>query len=194
MFQALVLVLVGCQALDFTLQGHSEQCFKLDVKLGTQIRLGFMISGQGDQNVITRLYDPKEKVLYQSPRGHRHGSFETTGEVEGSYKLCFRAMDRPQKVVGFEFSEEEEKQAFATEDELEPLSQGLRKVSRKLDIVYRNLEFYVRKEKTYRDLSELACDKLLWCAVFKILVLVVVTGFQMYFLTGFFNNKQLSSI
>lgn len=110
--------------------------------------------------------------------------------------MCFKALDRHSKTVSFEFTSQEEAEegSLATEEELTPLRNGLKQLSKKLDSVYRNLHFYERRERIHRDLIEQTCDRVLWAGLSKMLVLISVSCLQVYLLRGFFEGKKGTSI
>ena len=59
--------------------------------------------------------------------------------------MCFRAVDKTQKVVSFEFGLDEEnpdEAALATGDKIDPLANSLRDLGKQMDLVYRNIHFY----------------------------------------------------
>lgn len=181
------------QALFFTLEGNAEQCFDLYVGKKHEFWGGFVISGENDQNVYTKLASSKGKTQYES--NDREGSFglESVGDI---HTLCFRSLDSSITIISFEFSSEDEieEEKLTTEEGLIPLRDSLKKITRNLDIVYRNLNFYENREKIHRDLAERTCDKVLLGGIWKIVVIIGVCLSQIYILRNYFNNKDHSRV
>lgn len=184
------------QAVFFTLPGHMEQCYLVTTAKGHEISGAYVISGDGDQNVITRVFGPDANVAYQSERKSREGQFEMISTNGGQYKLCFRAIDGSPKTVSFEFQTAIKiyDNKLAHEEELNPLNDGLIQITKRLDMIYRNIHFYERREKVHRDLSERTCDRVIYGALLKIFVLGLISLLQIYMLRSFFANKNSSRV
>ncbi|CAG9323715.1 unnamed protein product [Blepharisma stoltei] len=184
------------QAVYFTLPGHMENCYYLMAAKGSEVVGAYVISGDGDQNVITRLFGPDASILYQSQRKTREGHFEILSENGGKYKFCFRAIDGAPKTVSFEYktTDKVSEKELAKEEEIAPLAEGLTKMTKKLDMIYRNIHFYERREKVHRDLTERTCDRVIYSAILKILVLGLISLMQIYMLRRFFSNKGTSRV
>jgi len=193
---SLVLLAGVCQGLFFTLEGNSEKCFSLRVRKGHEFWAAYVISGKGDRNVLTQIFESDGSIQYASPKKSREGSLELVSGKGGLHQMCFKALDRHSKTVSFEFTSQEEAEegSLATEEELTPLRNGLKQLSKKLDSVYRNLHFYERRERIHRDLIEQTCDRVLWAGLSKMLVLISVSCLQVYLLRGFFEGKKGTSI
>ena len=76
-------------ALNFELEGNTQECLSLYVKSGGEFFLEYMISGKRDWNVKTTVKSPQGTVIYESPPKSRQGSFEKTVDNPGSYLACF---------------------------------------------------------------------------------------------------------
>ncbi|CAG9335902.1 unnamed protein product [Blepharisma stoltei] len=194
---AFLCLLVGtAHALFFNLPGKTEQCFAVTVSRGAELWGVYIVSGEGDQNVLARVTGPDGRVHFQSKPKAREGSFELTPEPTGDYRLCFQAKDSRQKTISFEFSSQEKvvEDKLATEEEMTPLKETLKQLSRNLDSVYRNIHFYERREKIHRDLAERTCDRVLWSAMGKIFVLCVISLMQIFMLRSFFDSKKSTGV
>ena len=189
---SLLFLLYACtHALYFTLDPTKEQCFGLSVGKGKSFWGEFVISGQGEENVITRVTGPGGKIDYMSPRKAKEGKFQNKSEAGGIHNLCFRTVDKAQKTISFEFALEDEAQnedALLSNENIDPLSNSLRDLGKQLDGVYRNIHFYQRREKVHRDLTEQTCDRVMFAAVVKMIVLTLVGFLQIYILRGFFSG------
>lgn len=192
----LTMLIGTASALFFNLPGKSEQCFSVNLSRGAEIWGAYVVSGEGDQNVLTRVTGPDGRVHYQSKPKTREGSFELNPEPAGEYRLCFQAKDKNAKTISFEFSSQDKPadDKLATEEEINPFKETLRQLSRNLDSIYRNIHFYERREKIHRDLAERTCDRVLWTAMGKILVLCVISFTQIFMLRRFFESKKSTGV
>jgi len=186
-----LLMCISVNAVYFSLPGHKEQCFSLSVGKGNKLYGAFIVSGKGDENMIARVFSPDGKVDYQSPRKSREGNFEITSDSGGKHKLCFKSIDSNTKNVSFEFDTRPEIEVDKLATEVEPLTLKLTGVSAQLDTVYRNIHFYERRERVHRDLIEQTCDRVLWSALLKILVLATVVAAQVVVFRGLFNKTTV---
>ncbi|CAG9321168.1 unnamed protein product [Blepharisma stoltei] len=184
-------LIISCHASFFTLPPRVETCFQLTTAKGSDIWGAYVISGEGDTKVITRVHKPDGIIIWQNPRDTREGSFDFVSENGGKYKLCFRTMDSLAKTVSFEFNSQDKTQfkELPKEEEIGPINDGLTKMNKELDKIYRNIHFYQRREKVHRDLAERTCDRVLWTVLIKIAVLVLISFSQIYMLRKFLEPK-----
>ena len=191
----LVALVAHVQGLYFVLNGYQQLCMGLTVGKGNAFRGAYVVSGQGERNVLVRVVAPEGTVQYSSPPRSNEGSFELTSAEGGTHNLCFRVADSTQKTISFEYTASEAKEAeLATESELDPLQESISSMSKYMDKVYRNIHFFERRERVHRDLTERTCDRVLWSALVKMFVLAIITCVQVYVLRGFFDGKTSKPI
>ena len=125
-----LFLLYACtHALYFTLEPTKEQCFGLAVGKGKSFFGEYVISGQGEENVITRCTGPNGKIDYMSPRKAKEGKFNAKSTEGGTHSICFRTVDKAQKTISFEFGLEDENQdeeSLLGTANIDPLSNSLR--------------------------------------------------------------------
>mmetsp|Transcript_18398 Transcript_18398/g.33093 ORF Transcript_18398/g.33093 Transcript_18398/m.33093 type:complete len:195 (-) Transcript_18398:2887-3471(-) len=189
---ALLALVAGVHGIFFSLEPALEQCFSLHVVKGHNFSGAFLISGRGEEFVITRVFSPTNKVLYSNPPKAKSGEFKLTGEEAGLHKLCFRPIDSSPKVVSFELEHtwDELDEDYATEDTLRELAGTVRELSTNLNSISRNIHFFTRRERTHRDLTEQTCDRVAWSGLMKMLILGVITFTQIFMLKKLFDNKK----
>jgi hypothetical protein len=196
-----VVVLFGVLYLacstSIVLQGKgSMRCFNQKVDSGNDVSISYVVSGEKEHNVITTVMDTRGLIAYNNPPMTREGKFEAKASSSGVYRLCFQSKDASPKSISFDFYLQDglQEEKMATQDEINPIRSNFRRLSRNLDTVYRNIQFYERREKTHRDLAEQTCDRVLFSGLIKIVVLFLVSIGQAYILRGFFNNKPANSV
>jgi hypothetical protein len=193
MFYFLFLGLV--QGIFFTLNSKTEFCIGVEVKKSKELWGDYVISGEGDKNVITTLYDPKNIVEYISEKDTREGKFAIKKPAGGIHRTCFKATDGVQKTVSLEINTEEPPEdKVITEEEIEPFQINLKRALRSIESINRNLHFYQRREKVHRDLTEKTCDRVLWTAVIKLLTIFSISLLQGWGVTKLLSSSQTSKI
>lgn len=177
--------------LHFTLLGLDTKCFSIEVVTGHKLWGDYVVSGLGEENILTRVVSPSNVVVYEAPDRSSEGKFEITAKETGPYKLCFKSLDSNPNTISFDYSHWDviEAEGLASEEHLKPLEDELKILSKRLDSVYRNINFYERREKTHRDLIERTCDRVLWSVLGKIVILSSIAFTQIYMLKITFDDK-----
>jgi emp24/gp25L/p24 family/GOLD len=187
----LILFISFCQGIYFTLSDKREYCIGVTVKNAKELWGQYIISGEGDKNVVITMKDSSDKLEFASKRNSREGKIHVKSPKEGTHSLCFKSKDSKPKAISFDVhSDETSDGKVATDDEIEPFQKSLKKVGRTVDIVYRNLRFYKLREKVHRDLSEKTCDRVIWATGFKVFSLVLVSLLQIWGLTKMISSSS----
>jgi hypothetical protein len=175
----------------FVLSGHNTRCFGIHVATGHKILGDYVVSGFGEDKVLTRVITPSKLIEYEGVRLSSEGKFEIEAKETGVYNLCFNNLDSNSNVISFDYRHWDlaDSEGLASEEHLKPLENELRVLSNKLDSVYRNINFYERREKTHRDLIERTCDRVLWSVLGKIVILSSIAFTQIYMLKTTFDDK-----
>ncbi|OMJ93921.1 hypothetical protein SteCoe_2972 [Stentor coeruleus] len=189
----LLFILSLAYGISFTLEGKGAlRCFSQYTNTGKEIIGAYVVSGEKDQNVLTTVIDNHGRFVHTSQARSREGKFEIKADKDSVYKLCFQSKDKTRKSISFDIYSQEglQEENFATQDEVTPLRVGFRGVSRNLDTIYRNIQFYERRESTHRDLAEITCDRILFCGIIKMVVLAFISFAQIWIMRVLFNNKR----
>ena len=173
------LLCLLASALYFQLDYRVERCLGIDLLSSQSFSGAYMVSGQGENNVMVRVEAPSKHVLYHSTPKSREGKFDLVSEESGRHRLCFKAFDRWPKNISFELLTRKAEPEFLTENELLPLEENSVTMRKGYETIARNIRFTKQQERTHRDLTERTCDRVLWCAVVKVGVLVLVTVLQL---------------
>ena len=191
----LVFLIYAANAVFFSLPERKELCIGVEVRKTQDLWGAYVVSGAGDKNVIVTLRDPKNIVEFVNDPFSRDGKFHINKPTPGTHRLCFKATDGKPKTISFDLYTEEPKEGnIATDGELEPIEVNLKKISRAVDNVSRNLHFYQRREKAHRDLSEKTCDRVLWVAGFKIFTLASISMLQIYALKKILTSSSSNKV
>ena len=191
----LVFLVCVANAVFFSLPSHQPLCIGVDVKKSKDLWGAYVVSGIGDKNTVVTLKDPKNVVEFVNDPSSRDGKFHIHKPIAGVHYLCFKATDGEPKTISFDLCTEEPKEGkLATEEELEPFEASLKKITRGVENVSRNLHFYQRREKVHRDLSERTCDRVLWVAGFKIFALASISVLQIYALKKILSSSNSNKV
>jgi hypothetical protein len=80
---------------------------------------------------------------------------------------------------------------LAAEYKLKPVEMDYFQSEEKIAQVASEMSSLLRSEENLRDLNESMLSMITWLPVLAMLVLVVVGGWQVYYLKGYFRNKKL---
>ena len=136
--------------------------------------------------------DPHGKQTYLSAKFAKEGSYDLKSTVDGVYTMCFRGMDNHKKIINFEFdisSEVLDVDDATYKANIDPVDTSMKDLNRQLDLVNRNIQFTMRREKVHRDLTEQTFDKVLWFSLGKVVALCSISFAQIYVLKSFFDGK-----
>lgn len=193
----LALLCVGqAWGLFFTLEPKIERCIGISLMESMSFSGTYVFTGTHERNVIARVKSPQNFIMHQSPRGAREGVFELTSQDAGIHKLCFRTTDHVAKIISFHLEKKETQadELVITEEDMHPLTATLSAMGRRYDAVYRNVHFYQLRERTHRDLAEQTCDRILWCALVKVCILVVIALVQVKTMKGLLSSKSSQGV
>lgn len=189
----LLLLFTVSHSISLTMQKRGQsKCFYLFAETGKVVSGEYIISGERDHNVGVTLTSSEQKLLYSNPQNTREGKFDYTIDRKSNLMLCFVSKDNLQKIISFEFyiNEGMNEDRLAGLGELRVLSNIFILAAKRFDAIYRNLQFYEIREKAHRDLAEINCDRIVWMAAIKIVVLLTITFTQMWTLTRFFIGRS----
>ena len=191
---AYILLVTLSEGVFFTLTGKGAiQCFNQAANPGEDISVAYVVSGERDQNVIATVLDNYGRTHFTSAPNSREGKLDLKVSNIAYYRLCFQSTDKTPKTISFEFYIQDglEEEKILTQEEINPLRSSFRKLSRSLDTVYRNIQFYERRERTHRDLAELTCDRVVFSAIIKMAVLALISIGQIFMLRHLFNSNKI---
>ena len=100
------------------------------------------------------------------------------------------------KIISFDISQKEllKKNDTVVDSDVEPLEASLLQMGRHYNSISRNIQFYQLRERTHRDLAEQTCDRVLWCAIVKMVVLSLISLTQVYTMKGMLGSKATQTI
>lgn len=179
--------------LFFTLEPLKERCIGLRVPSNHNFTCDYVISGEGEYNVLSRVTAPSGTILYQSPGHSREGHFNAIGREEGQYRMCFRGLDRRPKSISLAFLQRDLNDFEDLEGEVKEFGALATAMRTHLDTVILNIRFTREQELAHYALTEGTNTLVLWTALAKVLVLALVALLQIGLLThtlGLYAHKS----
>lgn len=171
------------QGLFFTLEPLKERCIGLQVPPGRNFTCDYVISGEGEYNVLSRVTAPSGSILYQSPGHSREGHFNAISAQEGLHRMCFRGLDRRPKSVSLAFGQRVSNEFEDWEEDVREFGVLATDMRAHLDAVLVNIRFTREQELTHCALAASTSALVLWTALAKLLILALVTLLQICLLT-----------
>jgi len=187
---AATFLLVPARALFFKISPNARECFGVDAKSGDDIVFSFEAIGS-DRSVRTSL-SFKEQELYSEIKAS--GNQRITAAEDGQYRLCFKSLLSYVQTISFNVraqKQETHPEELATLDDSKKLEALVAALEGKVQEISAQQSYATTREAVHRDTSETTNSRILWWTFLEVAVLVVLAGFQIYYLKSFFEVKQL---
>ena len=185
-----IFAFISSESLSFTLKGiNNNRCYKLNADINDTISLAYMISGLNEFSVLVTINNHNMQNLYSNYYKTREGNFIYKVIERGLYSLCFQSFDKSFKSISFEFlikNKEEFNNDYIIQTELNPIRSILLEIDDKLNNISRNLHFYQQRTIAYHNLTDSTHNKILWSALLKLGVLILVLFLRILGLTRLF--------
>jgi len=170
--------------------------------------------------VFIRVIDPNGQDMLQRQYKDK-GSFAFLGSVEGSYEICFLKVPSELEVTSRVYlhyelvhqqqqteepdteekdpEEKDPKEAGVENDEMKEnntradseIVEMLDKVESMYDTIWKMYLRFKKREKHFRELSKTTNSRIIWWAIFQVIVLLLTAAWQMRHLTKFFILKKI---
>lgn len=186
-----VLSTLAFTALSITkeLKGREEFCSEKSVVSGDNLSGNYLVSGYNEKSVSMIFYSPRNALLEHISH-EREGKFNVNTTEEGDYRVCFRNSDGKSVYVTFDLtvSETNKEKTLITQD-LSDMFTEIRSAVKTTTSVRKNLDGqHYRAWQHNQSLSKLT-SRIQWASFFKMVVMVIIAGGQMYMLTRLFRKK-----
>eukprot|EP00808_Paulinella_micropora_P014403 g23411.t1 len=195
-----LLMAVPGRSVKFFLAQSNRRCLSDAANTGDLVVGSYSISppssrgtGVPAQDVVVTLTDPKGNLIY-SKNDADEGKFTHTAKDEGLYFVCFSNGGLQQKTIQFDFHsgpEIKDYSDFSKKTDMEPMEAALKSLEQDVIFVRTELETWREREKELRRINDSTNKRVLWFAVFKVLVLVTLSMFQIAYLKSYFRSKKL---
>ncbi|XP_065071237.1 transmembrane emp24 domain-containing protein 4-like [Rhopilema esculentum] len=206
-----LFLLLGIELIAFTTafffelsdRSHVERCFHEEYDSGMTIAGTYRIQDHEDGNenfipgsVQLRVIDPdRHDMLQKEYKGE--GTFAFATSTYGIYEICF--MKHPSTPHGktrvylhYDIKNEDQSEL---EGGMNGNSTSLERLVSSLGEQYENVLYmyhkFKKREKKFRDLSQTTNNRIIWWAVFQVIVLILTAAWQLRHLTRFFVLKKI---
>jgi hypothetical protein len=188
------LVLSYTLALTIKIEPRTEQCFYETVSHpNVKIAVYFLVSAGGHLDTDFKVYAPNDTViLYGTHETEKLYNFYANDI--GNYKFCFsnEMSTLTQKTVLFEiYVGDVLDPHLAKEEEHEDrMTLSVERLSQGMDTILSLVRFHKEREASHRDLAEEMNTRVVLWSLVEVIVLIVLSIFQVYYLRHFFNVKR----
>eukprot|EP01130_Rhizamoeba_saxonica_P012492 TRINITY_DN5269_c0_g1_i1.p1 TRINITY_DN5269_c0_g1~~TRINITY_DN5269_c0_g1_i1.p1 ORF type:complete len:204 (-),score=41.82 TRINITY_DN5269_c0_g1_i1:48-659(-) len=193
----IMVILFGCNAIQFDLPQSNKKCLSDDYNSGDIIYGSYQLDDFSDIEFTFTIISPTGEELERSTIEGENFAIEAAND--GEYSFCFenKRVSRgssAKKRVTFVLKEESSRtnwDEIAKKENLKPVQVTLRKLEKKSSTLKSQFKAMRRREAKHRDLSESMNERVPYLSVFTIVVLVILGGWQMFYLRSFFKSNDI---
>ena len=156
--------------------------------------LMFEVADGGFLDIDVKLVGPDKKVIYQGER-ETSGKYAFVAHMDGVYDYCFsnKMSTMTPKIVKFSLDVGDPPKDTSKDDQEhhDKLSEMIQQLAVSMTSVKHEQEYMEVRDRVHRAISESTNSRVVWWAFFESLILVAMTGGQVYYLKRFFEVKRV---
>ena len=195
----ILLTITFSTALKVKINGkQKDYCFTKSIyDVEDTIKIFFLISS-GKTEQLNVIFKNKEgKILYQEVTRQR-GEYQSDVLPQGDYTLCFSPRNSNQYYVSFDIqvaSDSDLTKDLAKDKEVKGIKNGVLDLEKLFNDFEKNLKFIVDRRNHHHSILEDVVGSIKKISAIKILIIILVSIFQVFIITKFFGtNKRVSEI
>ena len=195
----ILLTITFSTALKVKINGkQKDYCFTKSIyDVEDTIKIFFLISS-GKTEQLNVIFKNKEgKILYQEVTRQR-GEYQSDVLPQGDYTLCFSPRNSNQYYVSFDIqvaSDSDLTKDLAKDKEVKGIKNGVLDLEKLFNDFEKNLKFIVDRRNHHHSILEDVVGSIKKISGIKILIIILVSIFQVFIITKFFGtNKRVSAI
>ena len=195
----ILLTITFSVALKVKINGkQKDYCFTKSIyDVEDTIKIFFLISS-GKTEQLNVIFKNKEgKILYQEVTRQR-GEYQSDVLPQGDYTLCFSPRNSNQYYVSFDIqvaSDSDLTKDLAKDKEVKGIKNGVLDLEKLFNDFEKNLKFIVDRRNHHHSILEDVVGSIKKISAIKILIIILVSIFQVFIITKFFGtNKRVSAI
>ena len=202
LFTKIIIVLaiiISSNALKVKINGkQKDYCFtKTIYDVEDTIKIFFLISS-GKTEQLNVIFKNKEgKILYQEVTRQR-GEYQSDVLPQGDYTLCFSPRTNNQYYISFDIqlaSDSSLTKDLAKDKEVKGIKNGVLDLEKLFNDFEKNLKFIVDRRNHHHSILEDVVGSIKKISAIKILIIILVSIFQVFIITKFFgSDKRVSAI
>jgi hypothetical protein len=195
----ILLTITFSSALKVKINGkQKDYCFTKSIyDVEDTIKIFFLISS-GKTEQLNVIFKNKEgKILYQEVTRQR-GEYQSDVLPQGDYTLCFSPRNSNKYYVSFDIqvaSDSDLTKDLAKDKEVKGIKNGVLDLEKLFNDFEKNLKFIVDRRNHHHSILEDVVGSIKKISAIKILIIILVSIFQVFIITKFFGtNKRVSAI
>ena len=195
----ILLTITFSAALKVKINGkQKDYCFTKSIyDVEDTIKIFFLISS-GKTEQLNVIFKNKEgKILYQEVTRQR-GEYQSDVLPQGDYTLCFSPRNSNQYYVSFDIqvaSDSDLTKDLAKDKEVKGIKNGVLDLEKLFNDFEKNLKFIVDRRNHHHSILEDVVGSIKKISAIKILIIILVSIFQVFIITKFFgSDKRVSAI
>ena len=202
LFTKIIIVLaiiISSNELKVKIKGkQKDYCFtKTIYDVEDTIKIFFLISS-GKTEQLNVIFKNKEgKILYQEVTRQR-GEYQSDVLPQGDYTLCFSPRTNNQYYISFDIqlaSDSSLTKDLAKDKEVKGIKNGVLDLEKLFNDFEKNLKFIVDRRNHHHSILEDVVGSIKKISAIKILIIILVSIFQVFIITKFFgSDKRVSAI
>ncbi|CAJ1414863.1 unnamed protein product, partial [Effrenium voratum] len=172
------------------------ECFEVSPGKGHTVHGSYEADGPNEGVVVT-LVSSSHKELRELFRNARASM--VTEEVP--HTLCFASSVEESQMVSFNFHVDEhgdseghqdkEHMEYVTKEHTTKVEELVAKLESKAGDILDQQQYAITREAVHRETAESTNARVMWWTLAEVAVLIILAGFQVYYLRGYFENKQI---
>ncbi|EAR98723.1 emp24/gp25L/p24 family protein (macronuclear) [Tetrahymena thermophila SB210] len=187
---ALAVGTISC--LDLNIGNRMPHCFYLDLAAKETVNIQYEVTGYKAQEFRMTIYDASklnEQPVHTTEK-EKSTTYSLWSQEPKEYKVCFQSLDSSGKILQFEFIRGEKMdESFVNDKTLEKTFDILQDAQYQLNVIYSNLRHQLMKTDMQAQILESTENKVKWCSVIKMVLMISITTIQIVFLTGLFKDS-----
>ena len=195
----ILAIIISSNALKVKINGkQKDYCFtKTIYDVEDTIKIFFLISS-GKTEQLNVIFKNKEgKILYQEVTRQR-GEYQSDVLPQGDYTLCFSPRTNNQYYISFDIqlaSDSSLTKDLAKDKEVKGIKNGVLDLEKLFNDFEKNLKFIVDRRNHHHSILEDVVGSIKKISAIKILIIILVSIFQVFIITKFFgSDKRVSAI
>lgn len=199
-FIGLAVLIQICRAIRFNLQPDTRKCLKNEM-YANQLAVGeYDIADIPDSVVDVEITDSKGHTAFKRENINGHGKYAFSSDVADLYDICFRYVasaapaSKPMpREVSFDMRIGSEAKEYDADeqDKFSELERQLNRVEDLTNSIIVDYAYLKKREAEMRDTNESTNRRLFYQAVTSVIILLVLTTWQVLYLRTFFRARKL---
>ena len=195
----IICIIISSNALKVKVNGkQKDYCFTKSIyDEEDTMKIFFLISSGRTEQLNVVFKNEQGKILYQEVTRQR-GEYQSDVIPRGDYTLCFSPRTTNEYYISFDMQLSEESAVskdLAKDKEVKGIKNGVVDLEKLFNDFEKNLKFIVDRRNHHHSILEDVVGSIKKISAIKILIIILVSIFQVFIITKFFgSDKRVSAI